>query len=151
MRWLRAAEDGALASGIVSAEDLARWCSRFDDDLDARPPLLHDERRRARVDRWMTTTSPLPPAGAHRFRVGARVTVKRWHDAEHHHRCPRYVRGVDGVVETAWGDEPVPGDEARSAPTYTVSFASTDLWGDGGEAAFTVSVDLCEEYLEPAP
>ena len=34
------------------------------------------------------------------------------------------------------------------APTYTVAFASGDLWGDGAEAAVTVAVDLCEHYLE---
>jgi len=151
VRWLRAAENGAVASGFVTTDDLARWRSRFDDDPDARPPAVHDEVLRARVERALTTPHPLPAARAHSFRPGQRVVVKRWHDATHHHRCPRYVRGVTGVVETAWGDEPVPGEEERSAPTYTVSFASTDLWGDAGEGPFTVSVDLCEDYLEPAP
>ena len=47
------------------------------------------------------------------------------------------------------GDEPVPGAEHELAPTYTVAFASGDLWGTGAEAA-TVHVDLCEHYLEPA-
>ena len=44
----------------------------------------------------------------------------------------------------------MPGNEDEWAPTYTVSFASGDLWGAGAEP-FSVSVDLCEHYLERAP
>jgi nitrile hydratase len=148
VRWLRAAELGALARGVLTEDDLARWQQRLADDPDARPPATPDDTARAIVERVMTSVDRLPPAAAPRFAAGASVVVRRWHDAEHHHRCPRYVRGVAGVVETVCGDEVVPGGDGERAPMYTVAFASTDLWGDGGEAPFTVHVDLCEHYLE---
>lgn len=147
VRWLRAAELAAVTRGFVSTGDLARWRRRFADDPDAQPPVVSDADGRARVDRVMTTVDRLRPAASPVFRAGDRVVVRRWHDPEHHHRCPRYVRGVVGVVETAWGEEPVPGVEDAWAPTYTVSFASTDVWGADAEP-FTVAVDLCEHYLE---
>ena len=147
VRWLRAAELAAVSRGLLSTDDLARWRGRFTDDPGAAPPVVHDADVRARVERAMTTPVRLRPAAAPAFRAGDRVVVRRWHDAEHHHRCPRYVRGVAGIVETAWGEEPVPGDEDAWAPTYTVTFVSTDLWGAGAEP-FTVAVDLCEHYLE---
>jgi nitrile hydratase len=150
VRWLLAAEHAAVAQGLVAADDLARWRQRFVDDPDARPPVVLDEAMRARTERGMTTANRLPPAAAPRHAVGAHVVVKRWHDAEHHHRCPRYVRGATGVVEAVCGDEPVPGAEHERAPTYTVAFASRELWGDGAEPA-TVHVDLCEHYLEATP
>lgn len=148
VRWLRAAELGAVTQGVVSAEDLERWRRHFEADPDAVPPAVVDAEVRAKIDRMMTTTTRMRPMGAPEFEVGARVVVKRWHDPEHHHRCPRYARGVAGTVERVCGEERVPGAEDHWAPTYTVAFASTDLWGAGGEQPFTVTVDLCEHYLE---
>ena len=149
VRWLRAAELAAVSKGLLTAADLDRWRTRFTDDPDAVPPVVLDPELRGRVEHAMTTADRLPPALAPRHVVGDRVVVKRWHDPEHHHRCPRYVRGVTGVVETVCGDEPVPGAEAERAPTYTVAFASADLWGATAEPA-TVHVDLCEHYLDAA-
>lgn len=151
VRWVRAAELGAVTQGILSAADLDRWRQRFEHDPDAVPPVVGDDEIRARVERGMTTPDPFRPAAAQAFRAGDRVVVKRWHDPHHHHRCPRYVRGAAGVVETAWGEERVPGDADGWAPTYTVSFTSTDLWGEQPEPPFTVAVDLCEHYLQAAP
>jgi nitrile hydratase len=153
VRWLRAAELGALAQGAVTPDDLARWQARFESDDTARPPVVVDPERRARVEAALTTAERLRPALVHRFGRGDRVRVLRWHDPEHHHRCPRYVRGAVGVVETAWGEERVPGHEADDewAPTYTVTFGAAALWGATQEGPFTVSVDLCEHYLEAAP
>lgn len=151
VRWLRAAELGAVTQGILTTDDLERWQQRFADDPDAAPPVVADDGRRRRIEQYLTTGDPFAPAPSHAFGVGERVVVARWHDPLHHHRCPRYVRGVRGVVERAWGAERVPGDEEHWAPTYTVSFASTDLWGESpDDAPFTVSVDLCERYLEPS-
>ena len=135
---------------MLTPGDLARWRRRFTEDPDAALPVATDEDQTALVDRVMTTVDRLEAAAAPRHGVGDRVVVRRWHDPVHHHRCPRYVRGVTGVVETVCGDEPVPGAEHERAPTYTVAFASHDLWGDDAEAA-TVHVDLCERYLEPSP
>ena len=79
------------------------------------------------------------------------MVVRRWRDPDTHHRCPRYVRGATGRIESICGDDPVPGHEAEQiAPLYTVAFASTELWATSEERAFTVLVDLSEVYLEPA-
>jgi nitrile hydratase beta subunit len=150
VRWLLAAEMGSVQRGLIDAADLARWNAVFAADPEATPPALIDATQRDRVERFMTHEAQLPPARAARFAVGDDVVVRRWRDGEHHHRCPRYVRGVAGTVETAWGDEAVPGREADLAPTYTVAFSSQDLWGDGEEPPFTLHIDLCEEYLDLA-
>ena len=144
-RWLQAAEVAAVAQELVTPETLARWTAAL--TAGAQPPVTVDEVRRRRIDGLMTTPEPLADAAAPRFTVGAAVVVRRWRDPDHHHRCPRYVRGVRGVVETVCGDERVPGREHELAPTYTVAFSSTDLWGAGDEPPFVVHVDLCEEYL----
>jgi len=150
VRWLRGAELGAVTLGVLDDAALERWRRHFEDDPDATPPVVVDPELRARVEHGMVTPRRLVPAAAPRHAVGDRVVVKRWHDPEQHHRCPRYVRGVAGVVEAVCGDEAVPGAEDQRAPTYTVAFASVDLWGADAEAA-KVHVDLCEHYLGAAP
>ena len=148
-RWLRAAEHGAVARGLVSPDDLERWRSTFAADPNAVPPVVSDAKAVAFVETVMTSADRLRPATNPRFAVGDRVVVRRWRDAATHHRCPRYVRGVEGRVESICGDEPVPGHEATEiAPLYTVAFASTDLWATSDEPPFTVLVDLSEPYLE---
>ncbi|MEO5899048.1 MAG: SH3-like domain-containing protein [Ilumatobacteraceae bacterium] len=151
VRWLLAAELGAVQRGLIDGDDLARWNELFAADPSASPPKTADAAQRARVVGFMTREDQLPPAAAPRFAPGQTVVVRRWRDAEAHHRCPRYVRGVAGTIETCWGDEAVPGRERNLAPTYTVAFSSPDLWGDSDEPPFSLYIDLCEEYLEAAP
>ena len=90
-----------------------------------------------------------PPA---RFGVGDRVRVREWHPAGHT-RAPRYVQGKRGVVVRVDGAYNFPDREAHGGghvldPTYSVRFASHELWGEGGEAGQTINVDLWERYLE---
>jgi nitrile hydratase beta subunit len=87
-------------------------------------------------------TSGVPVAA--RFAVGDRVTVRRMAPAEHH-RCPRYVRGVTGVVTRAGTGWPPAGSDEPEA-VYTVAFAMEDLWGDDAEPG-RLHVDLWERYL----
>ena len=148
-RWLVAAEHGVVAKGVVMPDDLQRWRDVFAADPDATPPVVVDDEQRRFVDDVMTSVDRLQPAAAPRFAVGDTVVVRRWRDTEHHHRCPRYVRGVEGRVEKVCGDDPIPGREDDVAALYTVQFSSADLWGPGNEPPFAVLVDLCEEYLEP--
>lgn len=73
-----------------------------------------------------------------------------------HTRCPRYVRGIAGVVERIQGEDFLPDianyePDAPVEPVYSVAFRSVDLWGPGEEAPFTVLLDLWESYLEPVP
>ena len=87
-----------------------------------------------------------------RFAVGDRVRVREWHPLGHT-RAPRYVQGRRGVVVRVDGAFNVPDFEAHGGgyvknPTYSVRFASTELWGDGGGPGEAVHVDLWECYLE---
>ncbi|HEX8803296.1 MAG TPA: nitrile hydratase subunit beta [Acidimicrobiales bacterium] len=79
-----------------------------------------------------------------RYAVGDRVTVRRMAPAPHH-RCPRYVRGVTGVVDRVEGGWRHPGADDPEA-VYTVRFAMRDLWGDDAEPGH-LHVDLWERYL----
>ncbi len=94
------------------------------------------------------------PDAAGRFRPGDRIRT-RTIDPAHHTRLPRYARGRLGVVERVQRPFPLPDDRARGiAPprverVYTVAFDARELWGDAGEGAHTVTIDLWESYLEP--
>ncbi|HLM84929.1 MAG TPA: nitrile hydratase subunit beta [Solirubrobacteraceae bacterium] len=89
-----------------------------------------------------------------RFAVGDRVRVWEAHQRGHT-RCPRYVRGRQGVVDRCDGaftlpDADVHGDDPPIEPTYSVRFDATELWGEEAEPGATVSVDLWESYLKLA-
>lgn len=100
-------------------------------------------------------TSPIGDEADHtvaRFAVGETVRVREWHPAGHT-RAPRYVQGKRGVVLRVDGAANVPDIEAHGGarvldPTYSVRFTALELWGEGGDARETVSVDLWERYLE---
>jgi nitrile hydratase len=71
-----------------------------------------------------------------------------------HTRCPRYVRGREGVVVRADKPAPLPDVEAHDddppeEPTYCVCFEARELWGDQAEPGTEVTVDLWQSYLEP--
>lgn len=89
-----------------------------------------------------------------RFAVGDRVRAKNMHPAGHT-RLPRYVRGHVGVVELVHGahvfpDSSAAGQGEQPQWLYTVRFAGTELWGEGGDPTLSVSVDAWDSYLEPA-
>jgi nitrile hydratase beta subunit len=92
---------------------------------------------------------PPPPVG--RFAAGDRVRVARLVTSEHN-RVPRYVRGVEGVVESISGEEPLEEglDHGPPQPVYSVAFDAGELWGDGADPDVEVVIDLFEQYLEPA-
>jgi nitrile hydratase len=95
------------------------------------------------------------PVAGPRFGVGSPVRVRDEH-FDGHTRCPGYVRGRDGVVVRVDAAFPVPEIEAHRNEkvlehTYGVRFAARELWGDTADATATVTVDLYERYLDPAP
>jgi nitrile hydratase beta subunit len=111
----------------------------------------------ALADAVRSVLRPFPvselPAEEPRFGVGHRVRVRtRTHAG--HTRCPRYVRGLEGVVACHRGthllhDAMVMRGERQPEPLYTVAFRAPDLWEDAGD--HTVHVDLWESYLEESP
>jgi nitrile hydratase len=86
-----------------------------------------------------------------RFDVGDRVRV-RLDDPVGHTRAPRYVRGHVGEVVERHGRYPLPdavvaGEQPGPSSVYAVRFDAAQVWGEGEH---TVTVNLWDEYLEPA-
>ena len=149
-RWLWSTEQRLLRRGTIAADDVDRWVERIGGG--ETPPRRLDPEAAARVVAATEQTSPLGPAGTARFAVGERVRVRRMRPAGHT-RCPRYVRGVVGVVEAIRGADVFPDIgpyEGPSEPVYAVAFVSDDLFGVSDEGHWTVVLDLFESYLEAA-
>ncbi|WP_156391970.1 MULTISPECIES: nitrile hydratase subunit beta [unclassified Nocardioides] len=144
-RWASSLERGLVDAGtLTEAEIDARV-------RDPRPPAQHGNDTNPELAAGLAAAlvdRPRGPSGedvAARFKVGDRVTVKRM-APEGHHRCPRYVRGVSGVVTRQPGGWPHASGDGRPEATYTVRFEMRDLWGDDAEAGL-LHLDLWERYL----
>jgi len=138
--WLTAFATLVVEQGVIAPEELeARTGGPF--------PLA----RPSKAPPWRAAAL----GGRHRgFVVGERVRVFDAHPRGHT-RCPRYVRGKQGVVDRCDGaytlpDADVHSDDPPVEPTYSVRFDAAELWGDDGETGVTLSVGLWESYLEPA-
>lgn len=88
---------------------------------------------------------------ADRFHPGDRVRV-RLGDPAGHTRVPRYVRGHVGEVVERHGHHPLPdavvaGERPEPSVVYAVRFDAAQVWGEGHHS---VTVNLWDEYLEPA-
>jgi len=137
--WLTGAATLAVEHGLVTRAELeARAGGRFPLSGPVHAPPV---------------TGPGSEAGGARFAVGDPVRVREWHPPGHT-RCPRYVRGQEGVVVRLAGTHSVPDIEAHSTArryeaTYSVCFDAASLWCDG-QRGVRVHVDLWDSYLEPA-
>ena len=150
-RWLFSVERRLERSGAIAPGEVEQMMRRLHDGEPA--PTHRDAAMTERMLAGMATVHPIDrPPDTVRFGPGQRVRVKRMHPAGHT-RCPRYARGVIGVVETVRGADPLPdratyGVAAPPEPVYSVAFASCDLWGPSEEGVWTVALDLWESYLE---
>ena len=86
-----------------------------------------------------------------RFKPGDAVRV-RVMNPKSHTRCPRYLRGKQGIVDRYHGLHVYPDSHALTGEEnpqalYTVLFNGHDLWGADGSAD-QVSADLWETYLD---
>jgi nitrile hydratase len=145
-RWLAAVETGLALSGTVTGEEIDTRMA----DPAVPPPTQNPElaaRLRAALQR---PNDRPPPATPGRFATGDAVTVVR-RSRPGHTRCPRYVRGMNGVVTAVHGGWPLPdnGPEAELETLYTVRFEQSDLWGADAEPG-ALYIDLWDSYLEPA-
>jgi nitrile hydratase beta subunit len=149
-RWQNALEVMLAERGVLTPADIEQRARR----LQAGEPMPErsDPAMVEAVRDDMLPRPATPAEGGHRFAAGQPVRVRRISKAVHN-RCPRYVRGVRGVVQRLLAPDWLPENEDmgehRRAPCYTVSFAAADLWPDDG-ADHTVLVDLWETYLEEA-
>jgi nitrile hydratase subunit beta len=154
-RWLWSVEQGLLRKGTIAPGEVEHMMERLAAG-GPEPPPHRDPEQAARAVQWLGLEEviPMQPATRSRFVPGQRVRVRRMRPAGHT-RCPRYVRGVLGVVERVRGAEELPDvavyrRDAAVEPVYAVVFRSDALWGRGEEPPWTVALDLWESYLEEA-
>ncbi|GAA4546226.1 nitrile hydratase subunit beta [Pseudonocardia xishanensis] len=150
-RWLNAAElmllDSAiLAPGAVDAR--ARILAGEDAEEPAVPEP--DKPDYAATAPGSLRTVEVAPA----FAVGDTVRAKEMSPAGHT-KLPAYVRGHTGVVELIQPAHLFPDTHAHflgenPQHVYSVRFDSRELWGPDAET-FSLTIELFESYLEPAP
>jgi nitrile hydratase len=151
-RWLWSAEQRLLRKGTLAPGELDAQVERMKagEPVPERSDPDMAERARAALRR----EHPMPDSPGARFAPGDRVRVKRMHPPGHT-RCPRYARGLAGVVERVDGADRLPdravyGERVEREPVYSVAFRSSDLWGESEQPAWTVLLDLWDSYLDPA-
>lgn len=154
-RWLAALETLLVEKDVVSEDALAA-AVREHEGAEIDLPLEDGTGQRDEIARRVREVFEQPaaydrPEREPEFESGDRVRVRNIHPAGHT-RCPRYVRGATGRIESVQGtyvypDENAHGDEG-ARPLYTVAFDAGDLWGpDAERAEDTIHVDLWEPYL----
>jgi nitrile hydratase subunit beta len=149
-RWLWSTERRLENKGTIVPGEVDSWADRL--RAGEGPPSRSDAELTARTTKSIRRTKRLSPATKARFVDGDRVCVRRMRPAGHT-RCPRYVRGVEGVVERVRGTDRFPDIgpyQGPMEPVYSVAFRSLDLFGASEEGEWTVLLDLFESYLEPA-
>ena len=147
-RWLWRVEGALLDGGTIQPGEVEAWMERLRGG--EAPPTSSDPALAEKALDGLRTPYPLPAATDPRFAVGDAVRVRRMRPAGHN-RCPRYVRGAPGVVDSVQGEDHLPdgsGGGTRQA-VYGVAFSSEVLWGPSEEGTWIVLIDLWESYLEP--
>ncbi len=149
-KWFDALVALTLNTGVITAEELASGHKAAGTAV-AAPPVTADTIRNV-----ITATGSFQRkvAANPRFAAGDRVRARNI-NPEGHTRLPRYVRGHVGTIERDHGAHVFPDSNARFAgeapqTLYTVRFGARELWGEAANPADQVSLDLWEDYLEPA-
>jgi len=151
-RWLFSAERRLERGGSIAPGEVDQMEQRLKSGDPM--PSHRDAGMSERAMAGLRTVRPIdPPPATARFEPGQRVRVKRIHP-DGHTRCPRYARGVVGVVKDVRGADRLPdratyGERVAPEPVYSVAFSSEDLWGPSEERAWTVLLDLWDSYLDP--
>jgi nitrile hydratase subunit beta len=149
-RWLWSTEQRLLRSGAMGEGEVDAWIARL--RAGEAVPRREDPEAAARSVGATGASAPLAPATDARFGAGDAVRVRRMRP-EGHTRCPRYARGVTGIVEAVRGLDAFPDIGPYAGPyepVYAVAFSSDDLFGPSPEGRWTVLLDLFDSYLEPA-
>ena len=149
-KWLAALTNRMLDAGQITPEELATG-RKAEGTAVATPPITGEMGAKllASVHSYERTIAAQP-----RFIAGDQIRARNI-NPEGHTRLPRYARGRLGIVTRYHGAHVYPDSNAHFAgeapqPLYTVRFTARELWGDAANAADTVSLDLWEDYLDPA-
>lgn len=89
-----------------------------------------------------------------RFKPGQEVQTRNINPVGHT-RLPRYARGRRGVIDRDYGvfvfpDAHATGEGDKPQHLYSVRFAARELWGRDASPRDSVSIDLWDDYLDPA-
>jgi len=149
-RWLNAAELMLTDSAIIAPGAVdARARNLRGEEVDEPDAPDPDKPDYAATAPGSLRPVPEPP----RFAPGDRV---RAHDADPaaNIKCPDYVRGRVGTVESVQPGHLLPDTHARfegenPQHVYTVRFDSHQLWGPDAEP-FALTIELFDSYLEQA-
>lgn len=149
-KWLDGLVDLLLNAGFVTPEELASGHKAAGTAV-ASPPITANA-----VMNIITATGSYQRdvAAKPRFAAGDQVRACNI-NPEGHTRLPRYARGHVGTIERDHGAHVFPDSNAHFAgeapqTLYTVRFRARELWGEAANQADEVSLDLWEDYLEPA-
>lgn len=150
-RWLASLETNLIEHGIISRDELDTRLDFLQQHPDALPP--QPTAPPSSPPALRTPLTATPPATL--FKVGDAVMTRNVHPTGHT-RLPRYARGKRGVIERLHGAQTFPDTNAHGLgeqpqPLYTVRFTARELWGETAESNETVSLNLWQSYLEPAP
>jgi hypothetical protein len=148
-RWQWSNEQRLLRKGAIHPGEVETWVERLRSG--EAPPSRHDADQARRVRTWLAQAATLEQATDTRFGPGERVRVRRMRPAGHT-RCPRYVRGAEGIVERVRGADVLPDVgpyQGPVEPVYSIAFRSEHLFGPNEGGTWTIMVDLYESYLEP--
>jgi len=149
--WLSSMELNGVESGVFTRRELDDAAARIaaGENVPQRFDAEAVAAARLRITPHEEPSFEAPPP---RFAPGDSVTVAR-RSPPGHCRCPAYLRGAPGVIESVHAPRPIldiyETEGGREVPRawYTVAFRSSDLWADPGEE-HVVLVDLWETHFE---
>ena len=95
-RWVYSTERGLLENGVIQPGEVEAMMERLQAGEEVAP--TSDPDQVARLLKALDDVPRLPDAVNPRFAVGDRVRVQRMRPPGHN-RSPRYLRGVEGVVQ----------------------------------------------------
>jgi nitrile hydratase subunit beta len=145
-RWHDSVVIGMERQGTITGEELDAMVERI--RAGHIVPERDDPAQASRMLEQLGKARPRPDATDARFHEGDRVRVRRMRPRGHT-RCPRYLRGCEGVVEHVQPLDSYPDDGfASTVPVYAVRFRSEEVFGETEEPPFTILADMFEPYLE---
>jgi nitrile hydratase beta subunit len=145
-RWLESIVIGLERKGTLAAGEFEAAVERAAAGSVAEP--RSDPAQASRVLLELGTPYPRAKPSAPRFAEGDRVRVRRMRPPGHT-RCPRYLRGCEGIVELVQCVDDLPDDGFKTeVSVYAVRFRSEDVFGPLDEPPFTILADMFEPYLE---
>ncbi len=92
---------------------------------------------------------------APRFKPGQRIRVRNI-NPRGHTRMPRYLHGVEGVIERDFGvfsfpDTHAHGQGEKPQRVYSVRFNAKEVWGREGGERDCLLVDVWDDYMDVVP